>query len=240
MATGRPAFTGATAPVVAAALLHEQPPAPSTLRPELTVRFDEIVLKALEKDRTLRYAQASDLRADLLRLKRDTDGSATAAAGRAALAPARRGILWLTAGALLAIAAIGGGYLYSLYSRRPAPLTDKETVVLADFANTTGDSVFDDTLRQGLAIQLQQSTFLSLASDTRIQQLLGLMGQPAGASSLRPSPVISASGSAAAPSSTAASPASALNTSSAFAPRDAAAARCSARNRSRSRGRKTC
>jgi tetratricopeptide (TPR) repeat protein len=181
MATGRPAFAGATGAVVAAAILHEKPQAPSTLRPELTVRFDEIVLKALEKDRTLRYAQAADLRADLQRLERDTDGTATAAVGRAAPAPARRGRRLLTAGALLAIAAIGGGYLYSLSSPRPAPLTDKETVVLADFANTTGDPVFDDTLRQGLAIQLQQSTFLSLTSDTRIQQLLRLMGQPAGA-----------------------------------------------------------
>jgi hypothetical protein len=71
--------------------------------------------------------------------------------------------------------------VYSLSSRSPAPLTDKETVVLADLANTTGDPVFDDTLRQGLAIQLLQSTFLSLTSDTRIQQLLRLMGRPAGA-----------------------------------------------------------
>jgi tetratricopeptide (TPR) repeat protein len=181
MATGRPAFAGATAAAVAAAILHERPQPPSTLRPELTVRFDEIVLKALEKDRTLRYTQATDLRADLQRLKRDTDGTATATAGRAAPAPARRDMRLLAATALFAIAAIGGGYLYSLYSRRPAPLTDKETVVLADFANTTGDPVFDGTLRQGLAIQLQQSTFLSLTSDTRIQQLLRLMGQPAGA-----------------------------------------------------------
>ena len=180
MATGRRAFAGATGAVVAAAILHEKPQTPSTLRPELTVRFDEIVLKALEKDRTWRYQQAADLRADLQRLKRDTDGTATAAVDRAAPAPARRGMLLLTAGVLLAIA-VGGGYLYSLYSRRPAPLTDKETVVLADFANTTGDPVFDDTLRQGLAIQLQQSTFLSLTSDTRIQELLGLMGQPADA-----------------------------------------------------------
>jgi tetratricopeptide (TPR) repeat protein len=179
MATGRPAFAGATGAVVAAAILHEQPPTPSTLRPELTARFDEIVLKALEKDRTLRYTQAADLRADLQRLRRDTDGTATAAVGRAA--PARRGRLLLTAGTLLAIAAIGGGYFYSLSSRRPAPLTDKETVVLADFANTTGDPVFDGTLRQGLAIQLQQSPFLSLTTDARIEQLLGLMGQPVGA-----------------------------------------------------------
>jgi tetratricopeptide (TPR) repeat protein len=183
MATGRPAFAGATAPVVAAAILHEQPPAPSTLRPELTVRFDEIILKALEKDRTLRYAQASDLRADLQRLKRDTAEApmTTAAAGITARMPASRGRPFVATAALLAIAAIGGGYLYSSYSRRPAPLTDKETVVLANFANTTGDPVFDETLRQGLAIQLQQSTFLSLTSDTRIQQLLRLMGQPPGA-----------------------------------------------------------
>jgi tetratricopeptide (TPR) repeat protein len=181
MATGRPAFAGATDAVVAAAILHEKPQTPSTLRPELTVRFDEIVLKALEKDRTLRYTQAADLRADLQRLKRDTDGTAPAAVGQTAPAPARRGMFLLIAVALLAIAAIGGGYWYSWYSRRPVPLTDKETVVLADFANTTGDPVFDDTLRQGLAIQLQQSTFLSLTSDTRIQQLLQLMGQPAGA-----------------------------------------------------------
>src|SRR3954468_3643623 len=181
MATGRSAFAGATAPVVAAAILHEQPAAPSTLRPELTAQFDAIVLKALEKDRTLRYAQAADLRADLQRLKRDTGQASSAAVGRAAPTPARRRMVLLTAAALLAIAASGGGYLYSLYSRRPPSLTDKETVVLADFTNTTGDPVFDSTLRQGLAIQLQQSTFLSLTSDTRIEQLLRLMGQPAGA-----------------------------------------------------------
>ncbi len=183
MATGRPAFAGSTGAVVAAAILHEQPQTPSTLRPELTVRFDEIVLKALEKDRTLRYAQAADLRADLQRLKRDTAEApiTTAAVAATARTPATHGRLFVAAAALLTIAAIGGGYLYSLSSRRPAPLTEKETVVLADFANTTGDPVFDGTLRQGLAIQLQQSTFLSLTSDTRIQQLLGLMGQPEGA-----------------------------------------------------------
>ncbi len=83
MATGRPAFAGATGAVVAAAILHEKPPTPSTLRPELTARFDEIVLKALEKDRTLRYAQAADLRADLQRLKRDTETGAIATAAAA-------------------------------------------------------------------------------------------------------------------------------------------------------------
>ena len=198
------------------------------------------MLKALEKDRTLRYTQAADLRADLQRLKRDTDGAATAVVGRAAPAPARRGMLLLAAGALLAIAAIGGGYVYSSYSRRPAPLTDKETVVLADFANTTGDPVFDDTLRQGLAIQLQQSTFLSLTSDTRIQQLLRLMGQPADA---KLTPAIARDicermgGGAILEGSIASLGAQYVLV---CAPPDAAAARCSARNRRRSRRRKTC
>ncbi len=183
MATGRPAFAGATGAVVAAAILHEKPQTPSTLRPELTVRFDEIVLKALEKDRTLRYTQAADLRADLQRLRRDTEAGpiATPVGATSPATPARRGLSWLATGSLLAIAVAGVGYFYSLSPPRAAPLTDKETVVVADFANTTNDPVFDGTLRQGLAIQLQQSAFLGLASDTRIQQLLQLMGQPAGA-----------------------------------------------------------
>ena len=78
MATGRPAFSGATAAVVSAAILHEQPQAPSTLRRELPDRLDEIILKTLEKDPTLRYARAADLRADLQRLRRDTETGAIA------------------------------------------------------------------------------------------------------------------------------------------------------------------
>jgi serine/threonine protein kinase/tetratricopeptide (TPR) repeat protein len=178
MATGRPAFAGKTAPALAAAILHEQPSAPSTLRPELPDRFDEIVLKALEKDRTLRYAQAADLRADLQRLRRDAEGTSTGAVSRATSEPARRRVLWLAPAALLAIAASAGGYWYWSSTSDPVPLTERETVVLSHFSNATGDPVFDGTLRQGLAIQLQQSTFLSLTSDVRIQQLLRLMGQP--------------------------------------------------------------
>ena len=71
-----------------------------------------------------------------------------------------------------------GGYFYL---HRAAKLTDKDTIVLADFRNTTGDPVFDDTLRQGLAVQLEQSPFLSLISDERIQQMLKLMAKPADA-----------------------------------------------------------
>lgn len=76
-----------------------------------------------------------------------------------------------TAVALAAIA------IYFYLHRRPR-LTDKDTIVLADFTNSTGDPVFDDTLKQGLAVQLEQSPFLSLVSDERIHQVLPLMGQP--------------------------------------------------------------
>ncbi len=84
--------------------------------------------------------------------------------------------LAVAAVAVLALAALAYFYL------RGAPkLTDKDTIVLADFSNTTGDSVFDGTLRQGLAVQLEQSPFLSLISEERIQQVLRLMGKPADA-----------------------------------------------------------
>ncbi len=68
-----------------------------------------------------------------------------------------------------------GGWLF--FSRKAHALTDKDTIVLADFANTTGDTVFDGTLRQGLSVQLEQSPFLSIISDQQIQQTLQMMGQ---------------------------------------------------------------
>ncbi|HXJ11820.1 MAG TPA: winged helix-turn-helix domain-containing protein [Candidatus Limnocylindrales bacterium] len=70
-----------------------------------------------------------------------------------------------------------GAFAWWLHSRKPHMLTDKDTVVLADISNSTGDSVFDGTLRQGLSVQLEQSPFLSLISDERIRQTLSLMGQ---------------------------------------------------------------
>jgi tetratricopeptide (TPR) repeat protein len=129
------------------------------------------------KDRELRYQHASEIRADLQRLKRGRDSGGLPAGapieGRPAL---RQRPLWLAAAAaVVAAAAIAG----AIYSQRPAKLTDKDTIVLAEFTNTTGDPVFDETLRQGLAVQLQQSPFLSLISDQRIGQTLRLMNQTA-------------------------------------------------------------
>ena len=88
----------------------------------------------------------------------------------------RRRTLWLSAAAPLSSPPPSPARW--IYSRRPATLTDKDTIVLADFTNTTGDPVFDETLRQGLAVQLQQSPFLSLISDDRIRKTLALMHQP--------------------------------------------------------------
>jgi eukaryotic-like serine/threonine-protein kinase len=86
---------------------------------------------------------------------------------------------WLAlTGATVVVVVAGlalGGWLF--FSRKAHALSDKDTVVLADFTNKTGDAVFDDTLRQGLSVQLEQSPFLSIISDQQIQQTLGLMGQ---------------------------------------------------------------
>jgi Flp pilus assembly protein TadD len=96
--------------------------------------------------------------------------------GTTVRARSRAKVLAWAVGAVV-IAGLGiAGWLY--YPRKTQVLTDKDTIVLADFTNTTGDTVFDGTLRQGLAVQLEQSPFLSIISDQRIQQTLKMMGQP--------------------------------------------------------------
>ena len=151
-----------------------RPPQAVRLRVEASPELERIISKCLETERELRYQHAADLRTDLERLRR---GQGATVAPQAALG--RRRARWLSIGAAAVVvtAAVAG----VIYSRRPAPLTDKDTIVLAEFTNTTGDPVFDDTLRQGLAVQLQQSPFLSLISDERIRRTLPLMNQPADA-----------------------------------------------------------
>src|SRR4029079_4964197 len=176
MATGRPAFTGATGAMIAAAILHQDPAPPRAVRPELPEPLEHVILKAIDKDRALRYQHASDVRADLLRLKRDTESSRDAITGVASAAPIARRRWKLLVPALAAGAAIAAA-TYAYVHRAPM-LTDKDTIVLADFKNATGDEVFDEPLRRGLSVQLEQSPFLSLVSDQRIRKTLGLMGRP--------------------------------------------------------------
>jgi eukaryotic-like serine/threonine-protein kinase len=182
MATGKVPFEGSSLGEICGAILHQKPRPAAQLNPQLPGQVEAIISKALEKDRNLRYQHASEMRTDMQRLKRDSESgyrsavsSVAVAVPQAAAAHGRK--LWKLAVpfVLVALVVAGGLYYRSHQSKR---LTEKDTIVLADFTNTTGDSVFDGTLRQGLTVQLEQSPFLSLVPDQRIQQTLRLMGQP--------------------------------------------------------------
>jgi serine/threonine protein kinase/tetratricopeptide (TPR) repeat protein len=217
MATGEVPFRGETSAVIFEGILTRAPASPLRLNPELPAEFERILNRGLEKDRTLRYQSASDMRAELQRLKRDTEsgrsavvaaasepvtpiatrpsggvpqtssGTATPASGLSASAPVppsgsaiipptagrRR---WLLASvAALVIAAVAGGAFF--YSRRASALTEKDFILLTDFTNTTGDQVFDGTLKQALAVQLEQSPFLNVYPQERVREALRFAGR---------------------------------------------------------------
>jgi len=180
MATGIVPFRGESIALVTEAILNRTPVAPVRLDPDISPKLEEIINKALEKDRRLRYQNAADIRTDLQRLRRDSvSAGPSSAKAQAESRPAWKSTrLWLIAGlAILLLALAAGSRIF--FPRKVNALTDKDTIVLADFTNTTGDPVFDGTLRQGMMVQLEQSPFLSLISDQQIQKTLALMAQPA-------------------------------------------------------------
>jgi serine/threonine protein kinase/tetratricopeptide (TPR) repeat protein len=180
MATGSMAFPGATAAIIHEAILNRTPTPASKRMQGLPAKLDEIIGKALEKDRKLRYQSATDIGTDLQRLRRDTGRATIPKTGaRVAFGDKLLHRSWATGATLLVIGLVVGGWF--LHTGKKQALTDKDTIVLADFTNSTGDPVFDGTLRQGLTVQLEQSPFLSLVSEGRVQQTLRLMGQPADA-----------------------------------------------------------
>jgi serine/threonine protein kinase/tetratricopeptide (TPR) repeat protein len=173
MATGTLPFVGDSSAVVFASILNDAPVPPAHLNPSVPEAVARIIDKCLDKDRDLRYQHASDIRTDLQRVKRDTDSGRVAGSAEPDVPSVTRWKLTVSAAALLVLSV--AGYFYS--HRAPA-LTDKDTIVVADFENKTDDPVFDDTLRRGLSVELQQSPFLNLISDRQVQQQLVLMGQP--------------------------------------------------------------
>ena len=218
MATGLLPFRGESTGVVFDAILNRAPFPPSRLNTSVPVKLEDIINRALEKDRELRYQSAREMRVELLRLKRDTDSVITgigisgsvaasqdadqqATAARQASssvslpdqapdkapqstsaqlppAPNRKNWKLMTAAALVVIVLLIGGAFY-FGSHPPKGLTEKDTVVLADFANSTGDVVFDDTLKTALSVSLRQSPFLNVLSDNRVAATLQLMSSPA-------------------------------------------------------------
>ena len=175
MATGTMPFRGESTGIIFNAILERAPVPPVRINPDVPADLERIINKCLEKDRNLRYQHASEIRTDLQRLKRDTESHSSSAAVETALATRTGRTPWVLSGVALVIIAVIAGYLFL---HRPAKLTEKDTIVLADFANTTGDPVFDGTLRQGLSSQLEQSPFLNLLSEERIAQTLSLMAKP--------------------------------------------------------------
>jgi serine/threonine protein kinase/predicted Zn-dependent protease len=175
MATGALAFRGESSGVIFREILDRAPMAVVRLNHDVPPKLEDIINKALEKDRNLRYQHAADIRTDLERLKRDTDSARVTVSAKAGAATAS-GLRWkLILPAAVAVLALSvAGYFYF---HRPPKLTDKDTIVLAEFTNTTGDTVFDGTLRQGLSVQLEQSPFLSQVSEKKVHQNLQMMGQ---------------------------------------------------------------
>ncbi len=216
MATGTLPFRGDSSALLTDAILHREPVAAVRLNPDIPTKLEDVINRALEKDRDLRYQHASDMKSELQRLKRDTDTSRVTATRSGSVAVAQdtgsQPVAQLQAPSSAAVPAagssaavkvaeipiIGGKKLWkilvpagvvvvgaliagALYLRpKPAqPLTEKDTIVLADFSNNTGDPVFDGTLKQALAVDLEQSPFLNILSERRVSETLRLMGRPA-------------------------------------------------------------
>ena len=173
MATSTRPFRGESTGTIFESILNRVPVPPVRLNPDVPAELERVIDKCLEKDRNLRYQHASDIRTDLQRLKRDTKSGGVTSRAEPAVTTVTRWKMIVPAAALLALSVTA----YFYFDRAPT-LTDKDTIVLADFDNTTGDPVFDDTLRQGLSVELQQSPFLSLISDRQVQTQLALIGQP--------------------------------------------------------------
>ncbi len=166
MATGRQAFNAETAPILRDAILTRSPAPVRKLNDEIPFRLEEIIGKALEKDRELRYQSAAAMRTEMNGLAGSGRSRRVRSAGR------RPWILSAIVAVVLVVLSAGGVYRRS---HRKTRLAERDTIVLADFVNSTGDAVFNGTLKQALALQLEQSPFLNVLSDGKVNDTLKLM-----------------------------------------------------------------
>jgi tetratricopeptide (TPR) repeat protein len=171
--TGQRPYQEDSTPQLTDAILHRQPVTPRALNARVSPEMERIILKCLEKERDNRYQSAKEIGVDLRRLSSSSEAAIGAAAAQLA---SRRRVAFPAVGALvIALAIAVGGYFY--FHRAPK-LTEKDSIVVADFTNTTGDPVFDGALRQGLFVQLQQTPFLAVVSGDQITQTMKMMEQP--------------------------------------------------------------
>ena len=218
MCTGQLPFQGESSAVISAAVLEHDPIPASRLNPNLPSKLEDIINRALEKDRDMRFQSARDMRVELQRLKRDLDARRGSSPSGVAVLPRESGAVpaahntpppssptippavaasssagsaispldtgksrgRLIAGAIVLLLLLVAGGLYYRSRTSTAKLTDRDTVVLADFDNKTGDTAFDDTLKQALAAELAQSPFLSILSDEKVANTLKMMGKGQG------------------------------------------------------------
>jgi serine/threonine protein kinase/tetratricopeptide (TPR) repeat protein len=179
MATGALPFRGESTGVIFKAILDGTPTPAVRLNPDVPPKLEDIISKCLEKDRNLRYQHASEIRTDLQRLKRDSESGRSSAANSGTPA-APHGKAWKIAVSVLLITLFVAGGLYYRSHQQSKRLTNKDTIVLSDFANSTGDAVFDDTLKTALSVSLRQSPFLNVLTDSQVAKTLQQMTHPAG------------------------------------------------------------
>jgi len=176
MLAGKRAFQKPTSPETMTAILNEDPPGISQVAANIPPAVERMVHRCLEKNPEQRFHSASDLAFDLEALS-DSGGSSSSA--MAANTGTDSGKHWklIVPAAVIVLALSVGGYLRF---HRGTKLTDKDTIVLADFANSTGDGIFDDTLKTALNISLQQSPILNVLSDSQVTNTLHEMTRAAG------------------------------------------------------------